>query len=64
VYHGHTRKFPNTYGQFSLSSNSHTGNTLVPTLDHLTSTQSEGEGRTSGVGIELLSVQKLSDVPM
>ena len=53
-----------THGQLSLSTDGHTGNTLVPTLDNLTSTQSEVERSSGGVGVELLSVQELSNVPV
>lgn len=51
-----------TYGQLPLTTNSHTFNTLVPTLDNLTGTKTEVEWLTAGVGIEDLAVRQLADV--
>jgi hypothetical protein len=51
------------HGQFSLSTDGHPGDSLVPTLDDLSSAQSEVERRTGSVGVELLSVEELADVP-
>lgn len=52
-----------THGQLSFTPDGHPCDTLVPTLDDLTGTQSEVERSAGGVGIELLAVQQLADVP-
>lgn len=52
------------HSQLSLSTDSHPGDSLVPTLDDLSSTQSEVERRTGSVGVKLLAVEELADVPI
>jgi hypothetical protein len=51
------------HGQLSFSTDSHPGDSLVPTLDDLSSAQSEVERRTGSVGVKLLAVEELADVP-
>jgi hypothetical protein len=51
-----------THGQLPLTTDGHTVQTLVPTLDNLTGTKTEVEGLTAGVGVELLAVLELADV--
>jgi hypothetical protein len=51
------------HGQLSFSTDGHPGDSLVPTLDDLSSAQSEVERRTGSVGVKLLAVEELADVP-
>jgi hypothetical protein len=48
--------------ELPLSTNGHTVQTLVPTLDDFTSTEDEGEWRAGGVGVELLAVGQFTNV--
>ena len=49
-------------GQLSLTPDGHTDESLIPTLDDLSSAEGEGEGGTAGVGVELLAAVELADV--
>jgi hypothetical protein len=51
------------HGQLSFSTDGHPSDSLVPSLDDLSSAQSEVERRTGSVGVKLLAVEELADVP-
>jgi len=49
-------------GQLSFTTNGHADESLVPTLNDLSTTEEEREGGTTSVGVELLAVVELTDV--
>ena len=61
-FHTENKAIFGTHRQLPLTANFHALQTLIPTLDDLTGTQTEVERRTAGVGVELLAIHELSDV--
>lgn len=49
-------------GQLSFTTNGHADESLVPTLNDLSTTEEERKGGTTSVGVELLAVVELTDV--